>query len=457
VEFELILAVRSEDGATSEVSLAHISRAGDAEVAMLGLRLSEGHQVVVRLQHEIVTREFAATSQQGRHCAQCGVVRAIKDYHGAKFRSLFGDVDLRVPRYVKCGCAAPPQGDAPAGTGSLRQRWISAELECVQSELAATVSYGRSAQILHMLLPVGSGHSASTVRDRTLRVGARMEAELTVTAAPHEHQSTVTTVGLDGGYVRHCCPDPAKSFEIIAGRVLAEDGSQRSVGFVRSIDKHSRTRVQRAVAEHGGARDGLMVFTDGDTRLRDLQMSVLPDAAHVLDWYHLTRRLTVLSNVINSKDAAGQLRSREQGRISEWVESIKWRLWHGRPAKAIARLDAVLNVLDRPALADKPVVTGVRKLATDLRRYLNNNSDSLPDYGRRYRAGERISTAFVESAVNQIIDKRMSKSQQMRWSPHSAHLLLQVRTRVLDGRLRQDFARWYPGFSANDSTVRTTA
>ena len=28
----------------------------------------------------------------------------------------------------------------------------------------------------------------------------------------------------------------------------------------------------------------MMVFTDGDTRLRDLQMSVLPDATHVLDW-----------------------------------------------------------------------------------------------------------------------------------------------------------------------------
>jgi hypothetical protein len=27
-----------------------------------------------------------------------------------------------------------------------------------------------------------------------------------------------------------------------------------------------------------------MVFTDGGTRLRDVQMSVLPDAAHVLDW-----------------------------------------------------------------------------------------------------------------------------------------------------------------------------
>jgi hypothetical protein len=63
----------------------------------------------------------------------------------------------------------------------------------------------------------------------------------------------------------------------------------------------------------------------------------------------------------------------------------------------------------------------------------------------------------VESAVNQIIDKRMSKSQQMRWSPKSAHLLIQVRTSVLDARVREDFARWYPGFAANDSDQQKRA
>jgi hypothetical protein len=60
----------------------------------------------------------------------------------------------------------------------------------------------------------------------------------------------------------------------------------------------------------------------------------------------------------------------------------------------------------------------------------------------------------VESSVNQIIDKRMSKSQQMRWSPQGAHLPLQVRISALDGRSREDFARWYPGFAANDSALR---
>ena len=56
-------------------------------------------------------------------------------------------------------------------------------------------------------------------------------------------------------------------------------------------------------------------------------------------------------------------------------------------------------------------------------------STGSPNYGERYRGGEPISTAFAESAVNQVISNRMVKKQQMRWSPRGAHLLLQVRTR----------------------------
>ena len=55
--------------------------------------------------------------------------------------------------------------------------------------------------------------------------------------------------------------------------------------------------------------------------------------------------------------------------------------------------------------------------------------------GRRASAGEVISTAFTESAVNQVISKRMVKKQQMRWTPRGAHLLLQVRARVLNDQL----------------------
>lgn len=35
----------------------------------------------------------------------------------------------------------------------------------------------------------------------------------------------------------------------------------------------------------------------------------------------------------------------------------------------------------------------------------------------------------------------------MRWSPRGAHLLLQIRTRVLNNDLAHDYQRWYPGFT----------
>jgi hypothetical protein len=34
----------------------------------------------------------------------------------------------------------------------------------------------------------------------------------------------------------------------------------------------------------------------------------------------------------------------------------------------------------------------------------------------------------------------------MRWATKSAHLLLQVRARVLNDELAEVFQRWYPGF-----------
>jgi hypothetical protein len=66
------------------------------------------------------------------------------------------------------------------------------------------------------------------------------------------------------------------------------------------------------------------------------------------------------------------------------------------------------------------------------------------------RYGEVISTAFVESTVNQVISKRMVKKQQMRWTKQGAHLLLQVRTQVLNADLRPTFEQWYPAMVSTD-------
>ena len=48
----------------------------------------------------------------------------------------------------------------------------------------------------------------------------------------------------------------------------------------------------------------------------------------------------------------------------------------------------------------------------------------LPNYGERYRNGERIATGFVESTVNQVVSQRMGKRQPMQGTDRGAHLLL---------------------------------
>jgi hypothetical protein len=57
-----------------------------------------------------------------------------------------------------------------------------------------------------------------------------------------------------------------------------------------------------------------------------------------------------------------------------------------------------------------------------------------------HRAGQRVTTAPVESTINWLVNHRMNKRQQMCWSQTEAHYLRQVRTALLNGRLGAIFA-----------------
>jgi transposase InsO family protein len=81
----------------------------------------------------------------------------------------------------------------------------------------------------------------------------------------------------------------------------------------------------------------------------------------------------------------------------------------------------------------------------------------LNTYAARRRRGEPISTAFVESAVNAIVAKRMNKAQQMRWSRATVQPFLDVRTAVLNGTLEHAFRQRYPGFRPANDDHKATA
>ena len=78
--------------------VSQIERTGPLNAATLGLTLAESKSLLSRVQEEIVESQFQGYVQEQRICSRCGTFRTLKDYHMATFQSLFGGVNLQVPR-----------------------------------------------------------------------------------------------------------------------------------------------------------------------------------------------------------------------------------------------------------------------------------------------------------------------------------------------------------------------
>jgi hypothetical protein len=170
-----------------------------------------------------------------------------------------------------------------------------------------------------------------------------------------------------------------------------------------------------------------------------------------LHWFHITMRMTVMKQMAKGlvrderPPMEAEARAPQGKSIEEALQSLKWNLWHGNVERALERIEELRWDLDlTPGKSENR--DKLSKQLAEFDGYIQNNRDYIPNYGERYRNGERISTAFAESTVNQVVSKRMVKKQQMAWTERGAHLLLQVRTRVLNGELEETFRRWYPQF-----------
>jgi hypothetical protein len=134
---------------------------------------------------------------------------------------------------------------------------------------------------------------------------------------------------------------------------------------------------------------------------------------------------------------------------------------HRSEAKKALRITGLLIAASSTTQGDMPVdqpcvgaqdSPGDPPILTARRRHRQ-----LHDQIFRYRHGERIATGFVESTVNQVVSKRMVRRQQMRWTKKGAHLLLQVRTQVLNEDLRTTFGHWYTGMASTDVSDQLAA
>jgi hypothetical protein len=182
----------------------------------------------------------------------------------------------------------------------------------------------------------------------------------------------------------------------------------------------------------------LTAFTDGCPGLRSILADAGVTSPPIADWFHIAMRLQ------HAKQAAIGLSTEEPGRmqaktvIVAEVERLRWRIWNGKAKNARRSIDRIRKIMHLFKGEHGHRTTGVpsRKLRAALHevdRYLISQSNWLVNYAKRSRAGLRVGTSVTEGTANFLVNRRMNKSQQMRWSRTGADLLLQVRCAVYNG------------------------
>lgn len=456
MKFKMRILVENDDG--DEILLAENIEfeRKNSSLENLGLILAESKELLRKTQQAIVHEQVREFLKESESCLQCRSKRLSKGKHRIVYRTLFGKMELASPRLFYCKCELekelPPAKTFSPLANALPER-TSPELLYLESKFGARISYDLSRQLLAEVLPLHEEFNHATIRNHLHQIGERLEGELGedkgmyIEGCPRDwanlpRPAMPLTVGIDGGYVHSNHPQSRTEgwFEVIVGKSMKADGTAKCFGFVCGQDRKPRRRLFQVLQSQGMQMNQQITFlSDGGDLVRQLQYYLNPQSEHLLDWFHITMRLTVMRQM-----ARGLENNELKELILPMIESAKWYLWHGNVVRALEKIEDCWCFSDTEIPTIKELK--LQKTVKEFQVYIENNHAMITNYGERYRNGETIATGFVESAVNQIISKRFVKKQQMRWTKRGAHLLLQVRVKVLNDELQESFRKWYPQF-----------
>jgi hypothetical protein len=103
-------------------------------------------------------------------------------------------------------------------------------------------------------------------------------------------------------------------------------------------------------------------LSDGGDTVRDLQLYLNPQAEHLLDWFHISMRLTVMSQLAKSIEADDQ--PNLSAEIEKELERLKWNLWYGNVHKALQMVEDLECALE---LEESPGATKVAQSGSRIR------------------------------------------------------------------------------------------
>jgi len=408
------------------------------DIANLGLTLSEAKRPLTRVQQAVVAMQARDHAALRPECSTCEARCHVKDWRSRQVATLFGTMAVRLPRFrcPRCGCDE-------AGTSWPAHCRSTPGLDRLQAHLSALMTYRVAAGVLAHLLPVAAGTSHETLRGRTLKLGEQLRRA--ASGAPEPAMMAAAPVptislSLDSTFVRGCHAGE-RHLEVRVGNAEAPEGSRQVFGAVVNAGTDLVALIRRTLDTLGRTGDtALTAFTDGCPGLRSILAAAGVTGPPIADWFHLAMRLRHAKQVAEGLPAEDPNQQQAKAEIANEIERLRWRTWNGKAKNARITLKRLRALL--PALKGEPV----RKLKRALRavdRCLRSQSAWLVNYAERWRAGLRVGTSLTEGTANFLVNRRMAKSQQMRWSRRGADLLLQVRCAVYNGALGSGFGQLF--------------
>jgi hypothetical protein len=417
------------DGRSTDVM--EIGRREDlGDIANLGLTLAEGKLLLAGIQKEIVAAQARDHAVRRPDCLRCGGDCRVKDYRDRAVATLFGQVTVRLPRFRCAECGA-----IEVGVGWPSHCRSTPELDQLRAQLSALMPYRTAAAILEQMFPVSGGKDKETLRRHTLKAGAAIRDRAAVRP---ETAASGITITLDSTFIRSC-EDGQRHLEVRVGNVETASGGRQVFGAVAGSDTDIKMLIRRNLEAVGQTKDtALTAFTDGCAGLRHILADAGVAEPPMLDWFHIGMRLQHLKQTASALSTDSAQRMAAKVVIVAEAERLHWRIWNGKAQNAQKSIDRIRTVMHqfRGEPGSKRSMAPSRKLWTALQAldgYLRGQSHWLVNYADLHRAGLRVGTAITEGTANFLVNRRMNKSQQMRWSRRGADLLLQVRCAVYNG------------------------
>jgi hypothetical protein len=363
----------------------------------------EEHRKAMRheIQNEIMRRDRVLFQGASRKCSCGGDMHAHGFTNTMRYQAVCGDVRVRLKRLrcVSCGHIRVP------GNVLIPKSKISAPLSEMMCDLASKMSYERAVESIY----IQHGIKISTKRFwASIQEESKLITDIVAIEADDLYENAVVPpevdlkgqkpliIGIDGGWVSGWKENP--SFEVkcatIATGSTRGPGKQRHlndrVGYAAqcNIEEFSK-RVSVLAIKSGYLTASSCIFvSDGALWISKLVSGYFPDAIHVLDMFHLKKKIELLFGIKAEVNTAA-----------------------GRDAALSAcdtfEPESIYAVIKSYESSD--IAKTVQK--DDLLTYIKNNSLTI----RNHKHVNIHGSGWIEKGVDLMVSRRM-KNRGMAWT-----------------------------------------